>query len=88
LQAKGDHIVYVVTDANTGRVLRFGETGRGLAARGSEWRRFFGKRGIEIDIQPIGNAKGKAAARDMESRYIDAFARIYGHRPEYNLSNH
>jgi hypothetical protein len=88
LQAKGDHVVYVVTDKATGKVLRFGETGRKLAARSSEWRRFFAKRGIEIDIQPVGTTDSKAAARKLETRYIDAFTRLFGIRPTFNLSDH
>jgi RHS repeat-associated protein len=88
LQATGDHVVYAVTDRSSGQVLRFGETGRDVSVRGSEWRRFFARQGIDVDIQPLRTVEGKAAARQIETKYITTFERLFGHRPEFNLSDH
>lgn len=88
LAATGPHDVYAIVDRSTGQVLRFGETGRGAAARGAEWRRHFQRLGINTDVLPFGTVEGIAAARALETRYIQTYNRLYGSRPRYNLSDH
>ena len=87
LRATGNHTVYAITDRSTGRVLRFGESGRSQS-RASELRRGFSRQGIDIDIRTIRTVEGKAAARSLETRYIQTYRRVYGHRPPFNLNDH
>jgi hypothetical protein len=75
-------------DLATGRVLHIGETGRGALTRGSEWQRYFQRLGIDTETVPLRTVEGKAAAKALETRYIQTYRRIYGQRPQYNLSDH
>jgi hypothetical protein len=88
LLASGPHDVYAMVDRASGQVLHFGETGRGAMTRGAEWRRYFQGLGIDTDVVPLRTVQGKAAARALETRYIDTYERMFGSKPQYNLSRH
>ncbi len=88
LSTNGIHDVYVVREIGSGRLLHFGETGRGYLSRFAEHQRAFDKLGIDIRVDLLKTVDGKAAARQLESRYIDTYRRTYGQRPPFNQSNH
>lgn len=88
LDAAGPHDVYVLREAGSGRLLHFGETGRGYLTRFTEHQRQFAKRGIDIEVDLLRTVEGKAAARQLETRYIKTYARTFGERPRYNPVNH
>ena len=71
-----------------GELLHFGETGRGYLTRFAEHQRDYAKLGIDIDVDLLRSIEGKAAARSLESRYIETYMRIFGQRPPYNPVNH
>jgi hypothetical protein len=75
-------------DADTGRLLHFGETGRGYLTRFAEHQRFFAKLGIDIDVELLDTVDGKVAAKLLETRYIETFERVFGSRPAFNFSTH
>jgi hypothetical protein len=56
--------------------------------RFAEHLRFFKRRGIKVTVQKLRTVEGKAAARELETRYIETYARIFGRRPRYNPVNH
>ena len=87
-QIPSSHDVYVIRDATSGRLLHFGETGRGFSVRLAEHERFYAKEGIDIIGLRLDTVEGKAAAKELERRYIDAYRRLFGSRPLYNHSNH
>lgn len=88
LAATGAHDVYVLREAGSGRLLHFGETGRGYLTRFAEHQRDFAGRGIDIEVQLLRTVEGKAAARALETRYIDTFNRFFQQRPTFNPVNH
>ena len=88
LAATGAHDVYVLRDASSGRLLHFGETGRGFLTRFAEHQRDYAGLGIRIRVDLLNTVEGKAAARALERRYIDTFRRVFGQRPPFNLLNH
>jgi hypothetical protein len=88
LLATGPHDVYAMRDLASGRVLHIGETGRGAMTRGIEWQRSFQRLGIDTEIVSLRTVEGKAAAKALETRYIQTYNRIYGQRPQYNLTDH
>jgi hypothetical protein len=88
LGAPGPHDVYAVVESGTGRVLRFGETGRGHLTRLREWQRYFLKQNLDVDILLIDTVKGKASARAFESRLIRRYERAYGSLPRFQRSYH
>ena len=88
LAAQGPHDVYVLREAGTGRLLHFGETGRGYLTRFAEYQRDYARLGIDIEVDLLRTVEGKAAARAWETRYIDTFRRIFGQRPPDNPVNH
>jgi hypothetical protein len=82
LDATGAHDLYVIRDAQSGRVYHFGETGRGWEVRGKEWIRKLNKdHGLETVVEPLKTVEGKRAARALESRYIDTFEKLFGTKP-------
>jgi RHS repeat-associated protein len=85
LRAKGPHDVYAIVDANTGQVYHFGETGRGWQVRGREWQRLLAKEhGLETEIVPLRTGlPGKAAAKQLETQYIETYEKIYKTKPFY-----
>ena len=84
LTATGPHDVYAVRDATSGRVLHFGETGRGFRTRGLEWARILRERyGLETRVEHLKAVQGKGAARTLESRYIRTYEKLFGHKPGY-----
>lgn len=88
LAAQGAHDVYVLREAGSGRLLHFGETGRGYLTRFAEHQRDYARLGIDIEVDLLRTVEGKAAARAWETRYIDTFRRIFGQRPPNNPVNH
>jgi hypothetical protein len=88
LLATGPHDVYVLRQAGTDRLLYFGETGRGYLTRFAEHQRDFAQRGVRITVDRLDTVEGKAAARLLETRYIDTYHRIFGRRPPFNGNNH
>jgi hypothetical protein len=52
------------------------------------FQRDFDKLGIDIEVELLSTVEGKAAAHELEARYINTFRRIFGKRPPYNRSNH
>ena len=88
LDTLGLHDVYVIRDKSNGKLLHFGETGRGIRNRFKEHRRDFAKIGVEIDVDILATFDGKSAARALESRYIETYMRIFYKRPPFNSVNH
>ncbi|MEX1027927.1 MAG: Hint domain-containing protein, partial [Candidatus Paceibacterota bacterium] len=88
LAAQGAHDVYVLRDAASDRLLHFGETGRGYLTRFAEHQREYALLGIDIEVDLLRTVEGKAAARALETTYIDTFRRIFGQRPSNNPVNH
>jgi hypothetical protein len=88
LLATGPHDVYAILGLHTGRILHFGETGRGYLTRFNEHLRTFAKLGIQIRVEPLGTVEGKAAAKALELRYIETYTRFFGERPLFNPVNH
>jgi RHS repeat-associated protein len=88
LAATGPHDVYVLRDASTRELLHFGETGRGYLTRLAEHQRDYAKLGIRLKVDLLHTVEGKAAARALESRYIDTYIRVFGQRPPFNPVNH
>ncbi len=88
LAATGAHDVYVLRKAGTGRLLHFGETGRGYLTRFAEHQRDYARLGIDIEVDLLRTVDGKAAARSLETRYIDTFRGVFGRRPPNNPIHH
>lgn len=88
LFAKGPHDVYAIREARTGRILHFGETGRGYLTRFEEHFDAFSKLGIDVDVDLLETVEGKAAARALEKRFINIYMKIFGKRPLFNPVNH
>ena len=86
--ATGPHDVYVIRNTSNGELLHFGETGRGYMTRLAEHQRSFNRLGIDVDVELLRSLEGKAAARALESRYIDSYRRIFGKRPPFNFNDH
>lgn len=86
--ATGPHDVYAIINRRTGEVLHIGETGRGVMTRFQEHVREFAKKGIDIDVKPLRTVDGKAAAKQLENRYIKHYERALGYKPRYNFNNH
>jgi hypothetical protein len=63
LAAQGAHDVYVLREAGSGRLLHFGETGRGYLTRFAEHQRDYARLGIDIEVDLLRTVEGKAAAR-------------------------
>lgn len=85
LDAGGPHDVYAIVDATTGQVYHFGETGRGWKTRGAEWqRKLRNEYGLETEVVPLRTGMpGKAAAKQLETRYITTYQKAFGRRPFY-----
>ncbi len=85
LDADGPHDVYAVVDVNTRQVYHFGETGRGWETRGREWQRKLAKEyGLETEVVPLRTGlPGKAAAKELETRYIETYEKAFGQKPFY-----
>jgi RHS repeat-associated protein len=84
LSSPGPHDVYVMRDAQTGRIYHFGETGRGFETRGTEWARKLQKEyGLDAIVEPLRTLEGKSAAKALESRYIKTYEKIFGFKPGY-----
>jgi hypothetical protein len=89
LAATGPHDVYAILDAQTGSVLRFGETGRGYLTRLREWQNIFlEEHGIPVIARRVATVEGKAAARHFETRLIRRYERAYGQMPRYQKTYH
>ena len=88
LAAQGTHDVYVLREAGSGRLLHFGETGRGYLTRFAEHQRDYARLGVDIEVDLLRTVEGKAAARVWETKYIDTFRRVFGQRPPNNPVNH
>ncbi|MEL4888813.1 hypothetical protein N6P31_17410 [Pectobacterium betavasculorum] len=86
--ATGSHDVYVVREIGSGRLLHFGETGRGYMARFAEHQKRFNELGIKTYPEHLATVEGKAAAKVLELRYITTYERIFGHMPSYNPVYH
>jgi RHS repeat-associated protein len=84
LLATGPHDVYVIRGIETGRILHFGETGRGYLTRFEEHFDDFSELGIGVRVDLLGTVEGKAAARALENRYINTYLKIFGERPLFN----
>ncbi len=85
LDASGPHDVYAVVDRETRQVYHFGETGRGWETRGREWQRNLQKAyGLDTDVVALRTGlSGKAAAKQLETRYITTYEKAFGRRPFY-----
>lgn len=84
LDSTGPHDVYVIRDATTGRVYHFGETGRGFEVRGAEWRRQLEKKhGLQTVVEHLATVEGKRAAKQLETRYINTYEKVYGFKPGF-----
>lgn len=84
LRAAGPHDIYVIRDAKSGRILHFGETGRGFEVRGAEWVRKLKKEyGIDAIIEHVRTVDGKAAAKTLETRYVMTYEKICGTKPGF-----
>lgn len=88
LAATGPHDVYVLRNAQTDELLHFGQTGRGYLTRLAEHQRDYAKLGIRLKSDLLDTVEGNAAARALESRYIDTYMRVFGQRPSFNPVNH
>ena len=78
----------MLREAGTGRLLHFGETGRGYLTRFAEHQRDYARLGMDIEVDLLRTVDGKANARALETRYIDTFNRVFGQRPQLNSVNH
>jgi hypothetical protein len=79
LSATGPHDVYVIRDATTGRIYHFGETGRGFETRGAEWvRKLRNEHGLDTVVEHLRTVEGKAAAKALETRYIETYEKVFG----------
>jgi len=84
LSATGPHDVYAIRDRTTQRVYHFGQTGRGAEVRGGEWIRKLRKEyGLDTFVVPLRTVEGKAAARALETRYINTYDKVFGFKPGY-----
>jgi hypothetical protein len=88
LEASGPHDVYVIRDARTGRIYHFGETGRGFDVRGGYWIAKL-KKEYKLDtvVEHLKTVEGKQAAKELESKYIQTYERIYGFKPGFEDAN-
>jgi len=87
LDAQGPHDVYVIRDANTGQIYHFGETGRGFQKRGLEWvRKLRKEHGLDTIVEHLKTKEGKAAAKELETKYIKTYEKIFGFKPGYTNS--
>ncbi|PHM37743.1 RHS family protein [Xenorhabdus mauleonii] len=86
--ATGPHDVYVIREVSTGRLLHFGETGRGYLTRFAEHEKRFNGLGINVESTHLATVNGKAAAKALELRYIKTYERIFGNKPPYNPVYH
>ena len=87
----GSHDVYVVRNAKTGEVLRFGETGRTLDVRLTEHIRKMKKDhnfNEDVVIDKLKTVGSKGAARVIENKYIKTYEKLYKKRPPFNFNNH
>jgi hypothetical protein len=65
-------------------IYHFGETGRGFEVRGGEWiRKLRNEHGLDTIVEHLRTIEGKAAAKALESRYIDAYEKAFGFKPGY-----
>ena len=87
LDTPGPHDVYVIRERRSGRLLKFGETGRGVFERFKEQQRKLKKPGIDIEVDLLQTVDGKAAAKQLEKRYIETYIKIFGQRPPFNSVN-
>jgi hypothetical protein len=87
LDTPGPHDVYVIRERGSGRLLHFGETGRGFLERFKEQQGKFKRLGIDIEVDLLETVDGKAAARQLEKRYIETYIKIFGQRPPFNSVN-
>jgi RHS repeat-associated protein len=92
LDATGPHDVYAIRyvggrddlGIKPGTVLHYGETGRGYRTRGVEWARFFREEyGFLVESVRLTTVEGKRAAREQETRRIQIFERLFGHKPGF-----
>ena len=84
LDSPGLHDVYVVRDANTNRILHFGETGRGYKTRGNEWaKKLQEEYGLDVIVRRLRTVEGKGAAKALETRYIKTYEKMFGIRPGF-----
>ena len=89
LAAMGPHDVYALFERRTGRLLRFGETGRGYLTRLREWQAYFLEEyGMPVTARRVASVEGKAAARHLETRMIRRYERAYGSLPPYQKTYH
>jgi hypothetical protein len=78
----------VIRDTKTGRIYHFGETGRGFEVRGREWvRRLEKSYGLSTRVQLLRTVESKAAAKALESRYIQTYEKIYDIKPGFVDAN-
>src|SRR5438552_11983749 len=79
----------IASPSDTRQVYHFGETGRGWQTRGAEWRRKLAKEySLETEVVPLRSGLlGKAAAKQLETRYIDTYEKAFGQKPFYINEN-
>jgi len=87
LDTPGPHDVYVIRESKSGRLLHFGETGRGFLERFKEQQGKFKRLGFDIEVNLLETVDGKAAAKELEKRYIETYIKIFGQRPPFNPVN-
>ena len=87
LDTPGPHDVYVIRERGSGRLMKFGETGRGFVKRFTEQQGEFKNLGIDIEVDLLATVDGKTAARQLEKRYIETYIKIFGQRPPFNSVN-
>jgi hypothetical protein len=87
LDTPGPYDVYVIRERRSGRLLKFGETGRGVFERFKEQQRKLKKPGIDIEVDLLQTVDGKAAAKQLEKRYIETYIKIFEQRPPFNSVN-
>ena len=63
----------------------FGETGRGWKTRGREWvKKLRDEYGLDTQVVELRSGlPGKAAAKELETRYITTYEKAFGRRPFY-----
>ena len=88
LDAKGPHDLYAVHGADTGELLRFGETGNFVRREAEHIRNFKKDFGIDVVVTPLRRVEGKAAVKALETRYIKTYEKVFGRRPLFNGNNH
>ena len=91
LNASGPHDLYVVRNKKTGEVLRFGETGRDINTRLDEHVRKFKKDHNYTEpvlIERLKTVEGKAAVKELETRYNKTYQKLYKKRPPFNFNDH